>query len=222
MEEDAPLRQPRLNRLFSEPLTRFLMKTPATPNQVTTVSLILGIFSGFLFSKGAYLLSLAAALVYQLVVILDNCDGEIARLKNLRSEFGGWLDVWADLATDIALFTGIGLGAWHRGVKGPVLPFTILCLSGATLHFLIVVIEKVRGFGPAVYHRLNPDAASRRHLFFYVFDALREGNVSWFALIFAVMGKIHFVLWVGGVYMQVLWISALVMDFKWLFAKNAP
>ena len=44
----------RLNRLLSRPLTRMLLRTPLTPNQVTTLTLVLGIFSGWLFSQGAY------------------------------------------------------------------------------------------------------------------------------------------------------------------------
>ncbi len=210
----------RLNRAFSKPLTAALLKTPLTPNQITLLSLGFGILAGILFSKGLYGFSIAAAASYPLAMILDNCDGEVARAKNMRSELGGWLDVLADIGSDLALFLGVGFGMRERGAEGPVTLFLWLCLSGAVLHFLLVVLEKLKGFGPAVFNAPHPEHETRRSAALDLFDALREGDAAWFVLLLAVFGQISAVLWVGGVYMQLLWLIALALNFRWTFGKR--
>ena len=210
----------RLNRVLSKPLTRVLLKTPLTPNQVTLASLGFGFLAGYFFSLGEYAPSLAAAGSYQVAVVLDNCDGEIARAKKLGSEFGGWLDIVCDILSDLALFTGIALGMDRQGTTGPVALFLTLCLSGAVVHFLLVVTEKLKGFGPAVFTAPHPEHEKRKNVVLDIFDALREGDASWFVVLFAVTGYTQALLWAGGIYMQALWISAAVVNFRWIFGRR--
>ena len=210
----------RLNRFFSKPLTRLLLKTPLTPNQITLISLGFGVLAGVLFSKGTYAFSLAAAVSYQLAMVFDNCDGEVARAKNMRSEFGGWLDVVADILTDISLFLGIAFGMLKQETAGPVIFFMFLCLSGALLHFILVILEKLKGFGPAVFDAPHPEHERRTSIFLDIFDAFREGDSSWFILFFAAIGQAPMLLWIGGIYMQILWISAALINFRWLFQNK--
>lgn len=211
----------RLNRLFSKPLTHLLLRTPLTPNQITTLSLALGIMGGWLFSRGSYAQTLAASFCYQLAVILDNCDGEIARAKNLGSPFGAWYDVFADFVTDISFFGGVALGALRAGIEGPIALFAVLCLSGALMHLSLVVIEKIRGFGPAVHAMPHPQHATRQNPILTAFDCLREGDASWFVVLFALLGHPVWLLWIGGVYMQILWITALTVNFRWIFGEKS-
>ena len=207
----------RLNRVFSKPLTSLLLKAPITPNHVTTVSLCLGLGAGWLFSRATYGAALGGAFCYQLAVVLDNCDGEIARAKKMGSVFGGWYDIFADFVTDLSLFSGVALGALSSGMAGPVTLFTALCLSGALMHLSLVVIEKIRGFGPAVYGAAHPEHAARKNILLNIFDCLREGDSSWFVVLLALAGRTDLLLWIGGLYMQVLWISALAVNFRWIF-----
>ncbi len=210
----------KFNRLFSALLTRLFMRSSLTPNQITVLSLVCGLGAGALFSTGRYEEGVWGALLYCLACILDNCDGEIARAKNMGSVFGGWLDIAVDFLTDFALFGGLALGASKTGdAFFSVKLFFILCLSGGAMHFLLVIIEKLKGFGPAAFSVPNPDQQSRSNFLFRIFDALREGEASWLILGFAIAGKTHYLLWFGGFYMQILWISALFMNFKFLVKK---
>lgn len=211
----------RLNRFFSGPLTRLLLKTPLTPNQITFISLGLGILSGILFSKGTYACSVAAAAGYQLAIVLDNCDGEVARAKNKRSAIGGWLDIMADIVTDISLFLGIGIAMIRQNTEDPIQLFLVLCLSGCLMHCFLVVLEKLKGFGPAVFDTPHPEHENRKNVFLDIFDAIREGDASWFVVFFALIDRMSVLVWAGGVYMQLLWISATFVNFRWLFrSKN--
>ncbi len=210
----------RLNRVFSTPLTRVFLKTKLTPNHVTLLSLLSGIAAGYLFSDGHYRTGVAAALFYQLACVLDNCDGEIARAKNMKSSLGAWLDIGADLVTDVVLFAGVAIGTSKLFPDAPVRPLLLLCLSGALMHFSLVVLEKQKGFGPASFEACNPDRKSRQHFLYKLFDCLREGEASWLVMLVALAGMSHVILWGGAVYMQVLWVTALVMNFRHLSAKR--
>ena len=210
----------KLNRFLSRPFTLLFLKTPITPNQVTSLSLAFGILSGFLFSKGDYHFSVLGALAFQIAVVLDNCDGEIARSKNLKSVFGGWFDMTADVMVDVALFSGITLGLLRAKVQGPFLPLGLLCILGSLINFLIVVLQKIKGFGPAVYDQKHPAGTHRKNIFYQIIDALREGDSSWFVMLFIFFNQTKYLLWFASIYIQVLWFSALFLNFKWIFSSS--
>ncbi len=210
----------KLNRILSKPITFILLKTPVTPNQVTFFNLFLGILSGFLFSQGRYVSCLTGAVAYQLLSILDNCDGEIARAKNLKSKFGGWLDVVVDMINDAALFAGITLGLLKNGTEGPVFFFGVLAVTGSLVHSSIVILEKIKGFGPAVFNQSSPHGSHRGNIFFKILEAVREGDISWAVIGFVILGQTPWLLWLGALYMQFIWLSALTFNFKWIFANE--
>ncbi len=205
-----------MNRALSKPLTAVLLKTPLTPNQVTFISLGFGVLSGVFLAQGTYVSFILGAVALLVAVILDDCDGNIARAKNMQSEFGGWLDVFVDLLVDIVFFAGLTLGLLKAAAPIPAVLLGSLCIAGSTVNFMVVSMEKLRGFGPAVFNTPHPEGAGRTGVLFKVIDSVREGDSAWFVLLFAVFGKMDWLLWVSAVYLQVLWLSALVLNFKWL------
>lgn len=217
MRTSAVLESFKLNRFLSRPLTALFLKTPTTPNQVTCISLVFGLLAGALFSKGTYPFAILGALAFQAAVVLDNCDGEIARAKNLKSVLGGWLDVAVDVIVDIALFSGITLGLAKAGAHGPFLLLGFLCILGSLINCLIVILQKIRGFGPAVFNRPHPEGIERTNIFFKIIDALREGDASWFVVLFVLFDKTLYLLWFSAFYIQILWLSGVVLNFKWMF-----
>ena len=96
-----------LNRPVSTRITRFLVKTNVTPNQVSFFSFLLCVISSVLFLKGGYATLLAGAVLAQIASIIDGCDGEIARLKYQSSAFGGWFDAVLDRYADAFLLFGL-------------------------------------------------------------------------------------------------------------------
>ena len=101
-----------LTRQFSWPLTRFLLKTPITPNQVTALSLLAGLAGAWCYTLGTRDAAVTGALLYVLCYTLDNCDGEIARYRNLSSEWGARFDDVVDWLVDTAFFAALGYGTW--------------------------------------------------------------------------------------------------------------
>lgn len=108
---EAPKTWQPLVRHLSYRLTPLLMRTPITPNQVTALSLLFGVASGVACLFGSYTSLLIGAFLLLVCYVLDNCDGEVARLKNMCSHFGMRFDTFVDWAVHTVFFVCLGWGA---------------------------------------------------------------------------------------------------------------
>lgn len=101
------------NRKISGLITKlFLIKTPITPNIITFSTLILVIPTFLLLAKGVYPWIFLGGLLIQFLSILDGCDGEIARLKLLKTKWGAFFDTIIDRYVDIIIIFGMIYGYW--------------------------------------------------------------------------------------------------------------
>ena len=96
-----------INRPISKWITSKITDYPLTPNQISIAVFFISVFSGLIISMEGYFFLLLGALLAQLSSILDGCDGEIARLKLLKSKFGRWFDQVLDRYSDLFIFTGL-------------------------------------------------------------------------------------------------------------------
>lgn len=92
-----------INKKISFPITRLLVKTPITPNQITVFCFILGLVGCFMVLSPSWLSRAFGAGLLQLSSILDGCDGEMAKLKARSSRLGAWLDTISDDVLNNAL-----------------------------------------------------------------------------------------------------------------------
>ncbi len=99
-----------LNRRVSDPLARLLVRTPATPNQISLVAFGIAVGSLVSFVFG---LNIVGGLLAQLSSVVDGADGSLARLKGMSSAFGGFLDAVLDRYADILIVLGLTL--WSAG-----------------------------------------------------------------------------------------------------------
>ena len=102
-----------LNRPVSRPISRWLTRTPVTPNQVSVVSFAAALAAMGLFINGNNIL---AGLVIQASSIIDGVDGDLARLKSMATNFGGFFDAVLDRYADVAIFAG--LAYWSYTFEG--------------------------------------------------------------------------------------------------------
>ena len=107
---DGPVSR-HLNRPVSRWLTRYLVRTSVTPNQISLASWMLSCIASGLMALSGYPALAAGGALAQLASIIDGCDGEIARLKRSQSEFGGWFDAVLDRHADAVLLFGL---MWHE------------------------------------------------------------------------------------------------------------
>ena len=103
-----------LNRYFHNPIAgkivKILMHTRVTPDQVTYASVFIGLISAYYFSEGTMSSFFLAAILLELVMILDCADGQLARAKGCASDWGRLLDGIAGYIIYLAVLIGIMLG----------------------------------------------------------------------------------------------------------------
>lgn len=93
-----------LNRPLSRPLARSLRPTPLTPNQVTAFTLLLAIATGAMVAAGW---NIAGGIAIQAVSVIDGVDGELARLRDRATRFGGVFDAVTDRYADAIILAGM-------------------------------------------------------------------------------------------------------------------
>ena len=108
-----------LNRPISSRITRLLVKFPMHPSAFTASIFVLPVAAGVFLLRGDYLSVLLGAAIFQVFSILDGCDGEIARAKNLESKFGERLDNVCDFLGSLIYVLALGAGV-HRFKEGIV------------------------------------------------------------------------------------------------------
>ena len=95
----------RVFRPLAHPLVLALARLRTPPPLVVAASGAAGIAAAVELGRGSLL---AAALLVQLKTLLDNADGQLARLTGRTSAFGRYLDSEVDLLVNAALFAALG------------------------------------------------------------------------------------------------------------------
>ncbi len=120
------------------------MATPVTPNQLTTVSLLLAIAACAGFASGEVGWMDAAAGLFILSRILDYMDGALARSKSLSSRFGERYDQTVDTLGYALMFIGVAIGLRDQ-VPGLWLPvLAVLAVIGGVSNTLIRASAETR------------------------------------------------------------------------------
>jgi phosphatidylglycerophosphate synthase len=99
-----------LYRPVSFPLTRLLVWTPITPNQISYLVAALVALGCWVTAHASMTMALLGTIIVLAASYLDCCDGEIARLKLLSSRFGAWIDTIVDELSSVGYMVAIG---WH-------------------------------------------------------------------------------------------------------------
>lgn len=140
-------------RPVSRPLTRALLYTPVSPNQVSyavAALTLVGLMLAWSPSPRRVAWGLAVILAAS---YLDCCDGEIARMKLLSSRFGAWLDTIVDEAATVGTLFVLG---WHSharfgrvGTWDSWMTLTALGVVGALFAIYVVYFNLLTVVGSA-------------------------------------------------------------------------
>lgn len=98
-----------LYRPISFPLTRLLVHTGITPNQISLVTAVLVVIGCWLTARGPMDSAFHGTLFLLAASYVDCCDGEVARLKLESSRLGAWLDTVVDELSQVAYLVALGL-----------------------------------------------------------------------------------------------------------------
>lgn len=105
----------RINRPISLRITRLLLDTSLTPNQMTFIAALFGVAAIVGVLMGGVPWLVPGAVLLQIQSILDGCDGEISRLKYIRSRLGEWLDQVLDDLVNLGFFAAASWVLWQAG-----------------------------------------------------------------------------------------------------------
>ena len=129
-------------RPLAHPLVLVLARLRVPPPVVVVAAGVAGIAGAVELSRGSLLL--AAALV-QLKTLLDNADGQLARLTGRTTAFGRYLDSEVDLVVNAALFAAIGR---HAGMPGAGLVGFVALTSVLSLNFNAARLSRAESAEP--------------------------------------------------------------------------
>lgn len=207
-----------INRVLSRPLTQFFLKTHLNPNQITLLSAMAGIFASFAFCLGTKTSFILGAIFFEAFYILDNCDGEIARAKEKSSKFGSWLDTLVDYFVHVLAFAGIAVGVYRASLSPVILIVGIAATLGVFLSFFVVVMQKTKNYGLAIYGmpRAPKGVVKKGSVLDKLIDVLSVGDFSIVLLAFAVFNKMELLLWLAAFGANLFCIILLILNFKYL------
>jgi len=120
-----------LNRPISTRLSKLLVNFNITPNQISFFSFVLSMIAAGLFALGNYWLLALGGIIAQLASIIDGSDGEVARLKYLSSDYGGWFDAVLDRYADAFLLFGLTWYAYSQDLFPWALGVGFLAIIGS-------------------------------------------------------------------------------------------
>ncbi len=188
------------DRRISGAISRVLLKTPVTPNQITVVVTGLGVWAGWLMSRPGEVPKIEGSLVFLATSILDGCDGEVARAKKMISTIGGWLDLWGDNVVHVAVFYGLGLGLYKDTGSSVYIALGQWAVMGTLLSAALASYQTWRK-GQSSFTSVSGDAhdgadapAWRRRLV-QMSDALARRDFVYGVVVLAFFGRLSWFLW---------------------------
>jgi phosphatidylglycerophosphate synthase len=185
-------------------ISRRLARTAITPNQMSLISMAVGICGGPFFLSGRPLMQTIGALLFLAHSILDGCDGELARLKFQQSRWGGVLDFWGDNIVHSVIFGSMGVGwslsagaLWPLGLGAAAVLGTLA--SAGFVYWRLMRLKDSGGFTSVSASPDRPlarllDSASRRDFIYLVVLLALFGRSNWFLILAAIGAPIYFAL----------------------------
>lgn len=148
---------------YLEPLADIFVRIGMSPNQISLISLIFGLFCAFLFFKQMFV---AGSLMLFISAVLDLIDGSVARKNGTESDFGAVIDWVIDKYVDCFVLLGIGLSGIHiishfvsfSAEFQPVADFGIVAMAiiGSMMNtFIKPVVYAEIGFDERTHGKIN-------------------------------------------------------------------
>jgi len=202
-----------LTRHFSHYITPVLLRYPVTPNQVTILSLITGVSGGVCFLFGQWGWNVLGALLLVLSYTLDNCDGEIARAKNLFSPLGAKLDDTSDSLVDGVFFAMLGFGTTAATGEPVWAWFGMAVVVAVVIDYSICISRRKQGNKAKDTSPVQEDSTKAPHdikgRLFYMLKSISHNEFCNIVLILALLDVAWVLLPLAAAGAQVYWIMAL-------------
>ena len=206
-------------RHLSKIITPVLLCFPVSANQITATSLVTGLGASLCVMKGDGFWDIAAGFLFLITYTLDNCDGEIARIKNQCSSFGMRFDSFVDWVVHSSLFAAMGYGAAERFENELWVWLGVVAAMGGTLNyalgFYIDSLDKATAESEEAWKVIktgkfsrNPESILEWSLF--VFRELMRADFCFIFLALALVDSVWLLVPLGAIGSQIYWITQFI------------
>ena len=209
-------------RHLSTRVTPWLLRTPITANQITFISMVLGLTASLLFSLGEFITDLYASIIFFFAYLLDHCDGEVARARNRVSRFGQMFDSFVDCIVHSGFFIALGWGTCSASGNLIWVWLGLAAALGATINYLIGLYMLIWGnFKPSshIEGRKNQELTldqpeNWKDKAIFAFRELARADFWLLVLVLALFGLVWVLLPAAAIGAQVYWITLLLVRDK--------
>ena len=195
-------------RKVSSVITRLILPLPIGPNSITAASLGAGLIAAWTFSFGSHALILIGAILFLVCYLLDNVDGEVARAKDQRTEFGAHFDTFVDWIVHAAFFLGVGWGAATTTGNNIWLWFAISAAAGATINYVISLFEKSNNDALNETNSQSPSGFMQWTAF--VLRELFRADFCFIVIALALLDALHVLLPAAAIGAHIYWLIRFV------------
>jgi phosphatidylglycerophosphate synthase len=128
-------------------LTWVLVKTRVTPNQVTIASIVSGLLCGLCYASGWFIIGSIFLFISH---ILDCTDGNLARITEIFSPLGKWLDMFSDRFVEAIVFISVSIYFFKARNSELWVILTLIDAVLLALYYYIVDIALALGLSKPV------------------------------------------------------------------------
>ena len=191
-------------RPLVEWMTSILIKTKITPNQITTLGILISLIGGFFFALGRWEYLIVGVVLTQFVLISDMLDGKIARYKKLGTEFGEWYDGIANNIFKYFLFLGATIGVYRMSEEPLILIIGMVAIFNMIMIAFILYLKPFFNFSRG--HTELPKVKG----FEIPYGLLTLVGLS----IFALFNILDLYLWIFAIFGTFGWIKQIHSNYK--------
>lgn len=206
-----------LYRSISLRLAAIIAKTPITPNQITIFRFMLFLLSAFLFVQHNVILNIFAGILLISASFGDYLDGSLARLKNMESKLGSWMDGFVDYTSPAIIFFSVALGLSFQ-YGNLVWLFAFLAVSAA--HLVVICDSQFKSSFPDLKEDLNKEKWKRSILKNFYYSSY---NIFLFITIYAFLNQLYFAIIFLAIYGWLFLLASYFILGKnlWKIGKRA-
>ena len=201
-----------LIRHLSNPVSNVIIKFPITPNQITSASLVLGLAGCFYISRSGFEDRIIGGIFFIIAYIFDNCDGEVARYKNLSTEFGRKYDSFVDWIIHVGFFTALGYGISQESQNNIWLWLGLLGSLGGTINYILGFFFDDQNASQELTDASQPETIKEYLVF--VFRELFRADFCFIVLALTLLDVLWVLLPAAAIGAQVFWILFLTSRDK--------
>ncbi|WP_274384772.1 CDP-alcohol phosphatidyltransferase family protein [Streptosporangium sp. KLBMP 9127] len=121
---------------YSRYIARWAARRGLSPNQVTLISIFLGVAAAACFATGTRTGAVSGAVLIYFAFVFDCVDGQVARYARKFGVLGAWLDATFDRFKEYVVFAGLAIGAAVAG-QDDVWTLALIALSLQSIKHLL-------------------------------------------------------------------------------------